>query len=301
MPTVPLFSAWPEVREKLKAAPGVLLGVDFDGTLAPIALWPDLAVLPGETRDALRRLAVRPGVEVAVISGRGLDDLKNRVGLPGLTYGANHGLEIERGGSLWTHPMVPQATATMTRIEAALRPVVRHVPGALLDPKQTTLTIHYRQVKSPRNAKMLKEVVQATIQPWLDRGEIRVTGGKMLIELRPNTPWAKGHALAFLLAPPGRSPEGPRGPDAMGVQAAEAIAMDASGAYTGPRDGRLALYAGDDQTDEDGFKAIAAFGLTVKVGSPTAPTAARYQVWSPVEVRAFLERVAEELGTGHGN
>lgn len=296
---VHLLSAWPEVQERLTAAPGVLIGLDFDGTLAPIALRPDLAVPPEETRKVLERLAAIPGMEVAVISGRGLEDLKSRVGLPGLTYGANHGLEIERRGALWTHPIVGRATKAMAQIEAALRPAVRHIPGALLDPKQTTMSIHYRQVKSPRNARLLKEVVQATIQPWLDRGDIRVTGGKMLVELRPNTPWAKGHCLAFLLTPRERpSAEGrPSIEDAGGVPTT-AIAMDAEGAYTGPRDGRLAFYAGDDQTDEDGFKAIRAFGVTVKVGSPTMPTAAAYRVWSPAELLEVLERMVTLLGAG---
>ena len=51
----------------------VLLGLDFDGTLAPIAPRPEDAVLPEGARRAIVGLVAR-GVDVAVISGRGLDD-----------------------------------------------------------------------------------------------------------------------------------------------------------------------------------------------------------------------------------
>ena len=44
--------------------------LDYDGTLAPIATRPDLAVLPDATRAVLQRLCRRRDVDVAVISGR---------------------------------------------------------------------------------------------------------------------------------------------------------------------------------------------------------------------------------------
>ena len=68
--------------------------LDYDGTLSPIAPHPDLAVIPPETKKVLMRLARMPDVFVAIISGRGVNNVKQMVGIEGITYAGNHGLEI---------------------------------------------------------------------------------------------------------------------------------------------------------------------------------------------------------------
>jgi len=68
--------------------------LDYDGTLSPIAPHPDLAVIPPETKKVLARLARMPDVFVAIISGRGVNNVKQMVGIEGITYAGNHGLEI---------------------------------------------------------------------------------------------------------------------------------------------------------------------------------------------------------------
>lgn len=54
--------------------------LDYDGTLAPIAPHPDLAILPLETKSVLERLANTPEVFVAIVSGRNVEDVKEKVG-----------------------------------------------------------------------------------------------------------------------------------------------------------------------------------------------------------------------------
>jgi trehalose 6-phosphate synthase/phosphatase len=68
--------------------------LDYDGTLAPIAPHPDLATLPQETKNVLQRLSNINDVYIAIISGRGVENVKNMVGIEGITYAGNHGLEI---------------------------------------------------------------------------------------------------------------------------------------------------------------------------------------------------------------
>lgn len=53
--------------------------LDYDGTLAPIAPHPDLAILPNETRCVLERLANTPDVFVAIVSGRNVNNVKEMV------------------------------------------------------------------------------------------------------------------------------------------------------------------------------------------------------------------------------
>ncbi len=80
--------------------------LDYDGTLSPIASHPDLAVMPTETRKVLERLANHPDVFIAVISGRSVTNVKEMVGIDGITYAGNHGLEIlHPDGTKFVHPM----------------------------------------------------------------------------------------------------------------------------------------------------------------------------------------------------
>ena len=68
--------------------------LDYDGTLAPIASHPDLTVLPDETKQILERLSKMPDVFMGIITGRSIPDIKQKVGIPGITYAGNHGLDI---------------------------------------------------------------------------------------------------------------------------------------------------------------------------------------------------------------
>lgn len=65
--------------------------LDYDGTLAPIAPHPDLATLPIETKHTLQRLSNMPDVNIAIISGRNVDNVKKMVCLFGYYLS---GLEI---------------------------------------------------------------------------------------------------------------------------------------------------------------------------------------------------------------
>lgn len=80
--------------------------LDYDGTLAPIATHPDLAILPLETKNVLQRLSNMSDVYIAIISGRNVNNVKSMVGIEGITYAGNHGLEIlHPDGSKFVHPM----------------------------------------------------------------------------------------------------------------------------------------------------------------------------------------------------
>lgn len=53
--------------------------LDYDGTLAPLAPHPDLALLPNETKNVLQRLANMPDVYISIISGRNVLNVKKMV------------------------------------------------------------------------------------------------------------------------------------------------------------------------------------------------------------------------------
>lgn len=71
-----------------------MLLLDYDGTLSPLAPHPDLANLPERNRELLQCIVEQPNVTVAVISGRGVESAKSKVGFSEFIYAGNHGYEI---------------------------------------------------------------------------------------------------------------------------------------------------------------------------------------------------------------
>lgn len=247
--------------ERWGVSGGLVLLLDFDGTLAPITEHAADAAMPPQTRAAVVRLLGMPGVTVAVVSGRGLGDVRTRAGIPGIAYAGNHGMEIDGPG---LHRVHPDALAARPALEAAHAVLAREldgVPGAWIEDKLLTLSVHYRQTPAAHHPLVRMAVTEAvSVDPTL-----RVTEGKMVLEVRPAVDWDKGRAVLFLLT---QSPAAPGAP---------------------------VLYLGDDRTDEDAFAALAGSGLGegVAVGDPPpVPTAARSYLRNPVEVGRLLESLA---------
>ena len=241
-----------EIAARLEAAPRVAVLLDFDGTLAPIAPTPELAVLPSATRAVLLSLSRRPGVLVAIVSGRGLGDLCERVGIPDLIYAGCHGLVIRGGGLEFAEPAAERARPALLNIAEVLSLRLKHMAGARVEDKGLTVSVHFRQVAAPD-----REEVARTVQAEAGRlpDLLRVRRGKEIWEISPRVEWDKGHAVHLILA------------------------------HAGGRNA-LPVFVGDDVTDEDAFRALPE-GITVKVGHATMSSAA-WSVDGPEQVRSFL-------------
>ena len=260
----PLSDALPLLSAALRAGHPLLLFCDFDGTLVEINDTPfDVFPLP-TVQAALARIAAHPQATVAIVSGRDLADLKPRVGVDGIAYAGNHGLEIHGAGFEFTEPTADSLRAALNEIVTQLADAVRTMPGAWVQFKGLTATVHHRQ--TPADAvPELTATVQRLIAPYTDRFALKT--GKMVLEVRPLVDWHKGHAVHWLT---------------------ERFAID----HPEP----IAVFLGDDVTDEDAF-AMLPHGVTVLVGPPR-PTAARYRVDQPTDVAAFLGWLDRELTGG---
>jgi alpha,alpha-trehalase len=237
--------------------PAVFL--DYDGTLTPIVPRPEDAVLPESTRAALIRLAARR--PVAILSGRDLDDVRSMVGVEGLTYAGSHGFDIvtadghrEQRGTEFS----PDLDAAESDLRAAL---ADGPPGAWVERKRFAIAVHYRQV----DHSMVPEVARQVEAVRSRHPALRRTGGKMVFELRPSIEWDKGRALLSLI-------------DVLGLGEADVVP----------------LYIGDDETDEDAFRALRGRGIGIVVGQAEdeRPTAATYRIGTPEEVRDVLDGLA---------
>src|SRR6202012_1778150 len=196
---------------------------DFDGTLSEIVEDPDSARLAGGAAEALMSLSA--GCPVAILSGRDLADVRERIGLPGIWYAGSHGFELT--GADGTHHENPEAAASipgLTRAAADLADQLGHIPGVVVEHKRFGVAVHYRNAARDRVGE-----VSAAVRSAGRRTALRVTTGREVIELRPNVDWDKGKTLRWVL---------------------DYIRHDE---HPGPL---LPIYLGDDITDEDAFDAV---------------------------------------------
>jgi trehalose 6-phosphate phosphatase len=245
-----------QVLRRIAAARHLFCFLDFDGTLAPIAPTPDAATpLPG-TEDLLRHLARSPGVKIAVVTGRTVADIRTFVDVPGIYYVGIHGLEIcLPNGSTDLSEGVAVVRTTLPSMKQQLEQAFNGRPGILIEDKGLALACHYR-LAARADAAFALQTVDAVAQTYKRRGvKIAVTRGHEVVEIRPAYA-NKGKTVCRLLAAQGGSP--------------------------------LAVYIGDDQTDEDAFVLLPADAITIRVGEPPVRTAARYRVDGPTEVQRFL-------------
>jgi trehalose 6-phosphate phosphatase len=153
--------------------------LDVDGVLAPIVPRPEDARVPDDTRAELHRLAGRYAL-VACVSGRAGDDARNVVGVAGLTYVGNHGLELN-----------PEAAEWAERLEAFLATVT----WPRVEDKGLTASLHYRDAPDENEARRELDAIGERAR---DAGFVARYGRKVL-ELVPPIAANKGTAITQLL------------------------------------------------------------------------------------------------------
>jgi trehalose 6-phosphate phosphatase len=235
---------WTAFAGRVVNAHALAIFLDYDGTLTPIRKKPEQARLSVNALKTLQTMRRLPGVDVAVVTGRSMPDIRARIPLRGITIAANHGLQIKRDGSVWVHPGTKVRRMALLRVTRAIKRFIPFYPGVQFESKGFTLSIHYRNA-APGVAGRLKRSVTDAVSA--EGPLFRLAEGKKVIEVRPSLRWGKGDAVMKIL-----------------------------------REGRrnrliLPLYFGDDRTDEDAFRALSSRGITIRVGADGS-TEARYYV-----------------------
>jgi trehalose 6-phosphate phosphatase len=239
---------------------GCVLFLDYDGTLAPIVEDPTAAQMTTAMQHVLTVLAQHPRYCVGIVSGRALADLRRRLGDRGLYLVGNHGLEIEGPGIRYQHPDVWRLRPELDSLVQAITGDLETIPGAWVEDKGLTLSVHFRRVPAARVPEVTTRLLKHT-SPGIDAGRLALRTGKAVLEIRPRVQWTKGEAVRWIL---------------------EQIRVER------PTASRLALYLGDDDTDEDAFRFLASTGVGIVVGSDRRGSAAQYYVQSTEEVEQLL-------------
>ena len=188
---------WQDERARIRsllARRRVGLISDIDGTISRLTATPEQARVEPRCRAALGRLARRLAL-VAVVSGRSARDACAMLALERVTCVGNHGLEVLADGRL---QIDAEARLYVQRIGEVVDAVAGELnePGILIENKQVTASIHYRQARDPAAARRrIRQVLAPAVR---DRG-LRVTEGKQVIELRPPIRRDKGTAARRLI------------------------------------------------------------------------------------------------------
>lgn len=201
-----------------------LFAFDFDGTLSEIVLDYGDARIKDTTLDLMKALSAR--VPLAIISGRSVNDLRQRVPFRPAFLVGNHGLE-RLGGKARNDSAAKTMCASWRKyVVAALK--AEAFAGVELEDKEFSLALHYRKSRSKKDTKLGLLALAGSLEP-----SPRIILGKSVLNLVPVGAPHKGIALMEM--------------------------MLSIGAKCG-------FYVGDDDTDEDVFNLPDARIVGVRVG-----------------------------------
>jgi trehalose-phosphatase len=256
-----LFRHWDRLKEELSNR-YIMLFLDYDGTLTPIVSSPRIALISREAKELLNELSNSPKCKLAIISGRGLKDIINIIGLKGIIYSGNHGLEIKGPKIKFESIVSSRYKAVLEQIKNDLNKKLSSIEGVFVEDKGLSLSIHYRLVDK-NNIPQVKTIFHETVILYLIRNKIKIKTGKMVLEVRPHREWDKGKVVLWLLT-------------------RQRFALKGKDVFP--------IYIGDDTTDEDAFKVLKNNGITIFVGKPK-PSYAQYYLQDTNEVKEFLKRI----------
>jgi trehalose 6-phosphate phosphatase len=259
-----LFDRFDMIRDVLAWRPAGLF-TDVDGTISRIAPTPAEAVVSESCRESLGLLVQRLEV-VAAVSGRSAVDTKRMVGVEGMVYVGNHGYERLDADGLRAWPGTEEYP---DKIGTVLKEFSRHVSieGMVVENKGPTASIHYRRCSDHEAA---RRAITAAIDVLARENGLKVSAGKLVVELRPPLDVTKGSGILSLAAELGL---------------------------------RGAVYIGDDLTDVDVFVALHRTGPALRglgvgvVGDETPPEVVReadLTLNGVDDVERFLRQAAAE-------
>lgn len=207
----------------------LLLILDFDGTIAKIRDYAHEPEVEEGMRDGIAALASSKGVEVAILSGRPLSFLKDRVNIREVR------LIPERG--IYLHPGIAEKLgdirAELEAVKGILKPYVEAFRGSYIEEKPTSIVYHVRNVKGVDKLGLLSKAIGEFESGLGDESLVEVVSGRLMIEFMPKDMPDKKYAVE-----------------------------DLADGFAGQT-----VFIGDDASDEPGFEALRGNGFGVLVVS----------------------------------
>jgi len=234
--------------------------LNYDGTLTHLTSHPDLAVMSEETIKVLQRLSRIQDVNIAIISGRTLNNLKSIVGIDNITYAGSHGIEIlYPDGTNFVHPVPRQYGQKISELQKLLMQYVCK-DGAWVENKGVMLTYHYREAPVAKREQLERRAIELIKNAGFEPHQ-----GLLAIECKPPITWDQGRASIYILR------------TTYGVDWSERVCV---------------IYAGS----EDAMLTLKGIACTFRVDpSPIVQTAADFRLSGPDAVLTMLKWVEREM------
>lgn len=244
---------------------------DYDGVLTPIVDRPEDAVISPQMRASVHRLSTE--CSVCIVSGRDREVVQQLMNVDDLVVAGSHGFDIwtPAAGSIEMR-MGGEHKELIERVRQQVSEELSGIEGVLIEPKLTSVAVHYRLVDPSRQQTVI-DCVERILAAHPDA--LKVTPGKMVLEVQPKIEWDKGKAVLYLL---------------------DRLNLD--------RPDVVPVYLGDDITDGHAFAALQDRGIGLFVGTADDPevadrhTDATFQLDSPAQVQRFFDHLAGWLIDG---
>ncbi len=270
----------------LGAAGRVYLFLDYDGTL--VSGPRGSALRP--RHSLVRRLTQLSEVEsfsVFIVSGRPVEELRRLVGIPSIGYIGQRGFEISLPGRPIMYPVEGETAASVLHhVELEVHRALDSLDGIEIEHRGYALVLHTADAERSVAGDAIQRFA-ATVRSVDTASTLEVLYGDGIVEARM-AGWGKGDALSHIL----------RDADA---------------------ESALAIYVGDDVTDEEAFEALLVWGedgqvdaswytgdddeddipaaVGILVASKPRPTGAWLFVRDPQEVYEFLSSLSTIAST----
>ena len=259
----PESSVLATIRQHLDAGGRLLLFLDYDGTLVPIARTPDQARPDATLLELLERLTHVPAIRAVVLSGRPLASLQAMLAVPGLILAGTYGAEIQMPGRGTLARVEPEnIRPTIEQVRSAWSELITLRFGFFLEDKGLAVALHAR-FADPVDADFVLPRARSEAMKIVSSDHFRLLGGDRFLEVAPALA-NKGQTVDWLL-------DHETFPDA------------------------LSVYFGDDDKDEEAFAAIRQRGgITIVVGQRQLSSQATERLPSPTQVREWLQFLLAE-------
>ncbi len=231
-----------------------LIILDYDGTLSPFVPNPEDARPSEELYTLLKELATDPANTIAISSGRDHQTLERWFGKLPISLAAEHGAFYKEGGRWYSN--LPEESWD-TEIIDLIQQILHKTPGSLMEIKKTALVWHYRNVNPWLASVREEELVKKLAEPCARQG-LQIMKGNKIVEIKSPI-YTKGSEVRRLMK---------------------------KGEYD------FILAIGDDVTDEDMFRALPPWAITIKIGNISDH--ARFNLQSQKETLPFLQGLMKE-------
>jgi trehalose-phosphatase len=252
-----------ETKAQIKQADLVLLVCGYDGALVPHVQPNEVTHMAETVHEHLLKLSEIPSVRLAVMSGRSLLELRERLSIPDCHYLGNHGLEI-CGPEINFHHAVAEKFRPAIHDAANTLKIQLRVERVHVEDRGLTASLNYRGVMESQVSSLLPKARNLLASFVRDR-KIRIEEGRRTLEILPAVDWDRGKAVKLLHQ------------NYRALFPGKTITL---------------IYVGDDALDEPAFKFALQTGIPYRV-TQTRQTEARFYLKMQTEISRVLKLVRE--------